>query len=158
MTRRPKSLALAVVWSATLVLSGMPVEAPNAAAVSVTGVALPAAAQLDIAPPELVSFSVEPTQIDASSSSVAVVVTAVITDNLSGLSYEGDGTPDGYTSNASISSPALDQIVIGCPCFTRVSGDTYTQTLTFPQGAEAGIWKDWNLYLGGSGGQHGESG
>jgi hypothetical protein len=117
------------------------------AALLLFSVPLPAAAQSDTTPPHLVSLSVSPNEIDASSSSVDIVITAVITDDLSGLSYEGDSTTGDYTSAAQLYSPSGNQFVTGCPCFMLVSGDTYTQTLSFPQYAEEGIWKDWSFFL-----------
>lgn len=116
-------------------------------ALVVSLLSMPAKAQSDTTPPRLVSLSVSPTQIDASSSTVNVVVTAVITDDLSGLSYEGDSTSADYTSRVDLYSPSGNQSVVGCPCFTLVSGDTYTETLTFPRYSEQGIWKDWSLFL-----------
>jgi hypothetical protein len=109
--------------------------------------AVPAAAQSDTTPPRLVSLSVSPNTVDASSAMTSFTVTAVITDDLSGVSYEGDSTPSDVASFAALYSPSGNQYVIGCPCFSHTAGDTYTQTLTVPQYAEEGIWRDWSIYL-----------
>src|SRR6266508_514937 len=97
------------------------------------GASTPAAAQGDTAPPTLVSLSVSPTVVDVSSSAQTVTVTAVITDDLSGVCPDGDSTCVHATS--SIRSPSAGQsVLLGYP--VAVSGDTYTFSGTIPQFAE----------------------
>lgn len=105
-----------------------------------------AAAQSDTTPPQIMSLTISPTEVDASSSSVDVTVTAVITDDLSGVCSYGD--PCGSTvapSAAQLYSPTGSQYVEAD--LQLVSGDTYSDTATFPQYAEEGVWKDWSIYL-----------
>jgi hypothetical protein len=96
---------------------------------------LPAAAQVDTAPPQLVSISISPTTINTSGSAQEVAVTAVITDDLSGVS--GD------------SSLCADGCLNSYDWFTNVSGDTYTATIFWSQysGGQGGIFRDWLIYL-----------
>jgi hypothetical protein len=71
-------------------------------------------------------------------------VTAVITDDLSGVCPDGDTTCLHATS--SIRSASADQsVLLSYP--VAVSGDTYTLSGTIPQYAEEGIWKDWSIQL-----------
>lgn len=95
-----------------------------------------AQAQSDTTPPQLVSFTATPTQVDPSSASQTVTVSAVIRDDLSGVSSE---------SNVEIYSPSTNQWTYGF--FDQVSGDTWVTTLTIPQFAENGIWRDWRFFL-----------
>lgn len=98
--------------------------------------ALPAVAATDTTPPQLVSISVAPSAVDTSASSQAVTVTAVITDDLSGVS----------TLNTELCS---QNCLNGYDWFKRVSGDTYTATITFPQysGGVGSIFRDWEVLL-----------
>lgn len=98
--------------------------------------AIPVHAGSDTTPPQLVSFTITPDQIDVSSSSQTVTVSAVITDDLSGVSIE---------SNVELYSPSTNQWTYGF--FDHASGDTYTTTLVIPQYAENGIWRDWYFFL-----------
>jgi hypothetical protein len=114
------------------------------ALLALLGASTPAAAQEDTTPPTLVSLSVSPTVVDVSSSAQTVTVTAVITDDLSGVCADGDSTCTHATS--SIRSPSAEQsVLLGYP--VAVSGDTYTLSGTIPQYAEEGIWKDWSIQL-----------
>jgi len=115
-------------------------------ALLVTSLATVAAAASDTTPPKLVSLTVTPNQVDVSTSSQDVTVTAVITDDLSGVSYSGDATPGDVSSYVYLLSPSGNQ-TIGLNGFTLVSGDTYASTMTVPQYAEQGIWRDWVVYL-----------
>jgi hypothetical protein len=101
-----------------------------------SSVALPASALSDTQPPQLVSFSVTPTQVDPSSSAQTVTVTAVITDDLSGVSEDAE---------VDVYSPSGNQESYGF--FTRVSGDTFSANVSIAMFAEAGIWRDWYIYL-----------
>jgi hypothetical protein len=98
--------------------------------------AVPAQAQSDTTPPNIHSVTVSPTEIDASTSSQNVAVTAVITDDLSGVSTN---------SNVEVYSPSVNQWSYGF--FNLVSGDTYSATIGIPQFSESGIWRDWYFYL-----------
>lgn len=98
--------------------------------------AVPAQAQSDTTPPSIHSVTVSPTEIDASASSQNVTVTAVITDDLSGVSTN---------SNVEVYSPSGNQWSYGF--FNLVSGDTYSATIGIPQFSESGIWRDWYFYL-----------
>lgn len=98
--------------------------------------AVPAQAQSDTTPPSIHSVTVSPTEVDASTSSQSVTVTAVITDDLSGVSTN---------SNVEVYSPSGNQWTYGF--FNLVSGDTYSTTIVIPQFAESGVWRDWYFYL-----------
>lgn len=107
--------------------------------VSVTallGMEVPAHAQSDTTPPSIHSMTASPTEVDASTSSQSVTVTAVITDDLSGVSTN---------SSADVYSPSGNQWTYGF--FSLVSGDTYTATIPIPQFSEDGVWRDWEIYL-----------
>ena len=99
-------------------------------------VPIPARAQSDTTPPTIHSVTVSPSEVDASTASPSVTITAVITDDLSGVSSN---------SNVEVYSPSGNQWTYGF--FHLVSGDTYTTTLVIPQFAESGIWRDWYFYL-----------
>lgn len=92
-------------------------------------VSFPASAQSDTTPPQLVSLTVVPNQVDPSAGSQTVTVSAVITDDLSGVS----------DAAAQVWSPTLGQDA-QAP-FKLVSGDSYVATLTIAQYAEDGIWE-----------------
>ena len=77
-----------------------------------------------------------PTQVDAASGPQEVTVTAVITDDLSGVSLE---------SAVELYSPSVAQWTYGF--FNQVSGDTYAATIPIAQYAEQGIWRDWIIEL-----------
>lgn len=106
--------------------------------------AVPAQAQSDTTPPQLVSLSVTPNQVDVSSGAQSVTVSAVITDDISGVCADGDSSCTHATS--SVASPSGQQRVL-LGYFTLVSGDSYTAEAMFPQFAEEGIWKDWSIQL-----------
>ncbi len=95
-----------------------------------------AQAQSDTTPPSIHSVTVSPVEVDASTASQSVTVTAVITDDLSGVSVN---------SSADIYSPSGNQWTYGF--FNLVSGDTYSATIVIPQFAESGVWRDWEFYL-----------
>ncbi len=106
---------------------------------------LPSSAQSDTTPPQLVSISVSPTQVDVSTSAQTVTVSAVITDDLSGVCGEGDACPSGSTQIQLFSPSGAQQAQTGF--FSNVSGDSYTASVTIQQYAEDGVWKDWSLWL-----------
>jgi hypothetical protein len=108
---------------------------------------LPASAVEDTTPPTLVSLTVSPTSVDVSASSQDVTVTAVITDDLSGVSYVNDPTPSDVPSFVFLYSPSGNQSTQGDTNFRLSSGNTYTATMTIPQYGEQGVWRDWDVYL-----------
>jgi hypothetical protein len=97
---------------------------------------VPASAVSDTTPPSLVSVTVSPGAIDVSNSSQDITITAVITDDLSGVSTD---------SNVEVDSPSGDQGWY--EYFDLISGDTYSATITIPRYSEAGIWRDWYFEL-----------
>ena len=91
----------------------------------------------DTSPPQLASLVISPGQVNVSSSTASVIVTARITDNLSG--YEGGGTFLRFTS------PSGNQFVDAW--FSpelRQSGNaldgTYRSEMVIPRYAESGQW------------------
>jgi hypothetical protein len=84
--------------------------------------------------PQLVSMSVAPDRVDVSGSAASVIVSAVITDDLSGFS-------SGYVSV----SPLGQQVAGGG--FSSVGGDSFQATVTIPQYAAQGVWRGWSVYL-----------
>ena len=82
-------------------------------------------------------MTVSPTGVDASTSAPSVTVTAVITDDLSGVST--------FNSSADVYSPSGNQWTYGF--FHLVSGDTYSATIPIAQFSENGLWRDWYIYL-----------
>ena len=91
-----------------------------------------ASPEADVDPPQLVSWSLTPTSIDASQSDASVVVTLRVTDNSSGASTpllvasHDSGQQTGFASVVRIDGDALD--------------GTYEATLTVPKGGAPGIW------------------
>jgi hypothetical protein len=105
--------------------------------------AVPASAGSDTTPPTLVSFSVSPTQVDASAGEQTISVTAEITDDLSGLCAPTE-CPIGYVG---LGSPSGEQGGQGGGYLQPVSGNTYTATFTIAQFAEQGVWARWTIYI-----------
>jgi hypothetical protein len=95
----------------------------------------PASAGSDTTPPELVSISITPT-IAGNTTSQVITVTAVITDDLSGV-YED--------TQVQLHSPSGNEQPYAF--FEPVGGDTYIASLTIPAYSEEGIWKDWGIWL-----------
>lgn len=109
------------------------VLAVSSLALVVSALSTPASTQSDTTPPQLVSLSLSPETVDTSSGSVDVVVTAVITDDLSGFFRA-----------------KLEEVGAGVNTYTyfeNVSGDTYAATITFPQDSDSYIFRDWLVYL-----------
>lgn len=96
-----------------------------------TSLVSPAQGQSDTTPPTLVSLTLSPNQVDVSMSDQTVVVTAVVTDDLSGVSFVG--------MNASLDVNHLSPVVYAN--FQSAGGDSWTANLTIPQFAAHGIWK-----------------
>ena len=88
----------------------------------------------DATPPVPTALSVSPTSVDTSSSPATVTVSATIVDDVSGV---GSATID-------FVSPSSSAHATGS--FSHVSGDNYSTTLSFPQGAESGLWVVNSLY------------
>jgi hypothetical protein len=82
-------------------------------------------------------MTVSPTEVNTSISAQTVTVTAVITDDLSGVST--------VNSSAYVFSPSGNQRTFGF--FHLVSGDTYSATIPIPQFSEIGVWRDWHIHL-----------
>lgn len=95
----------------------------------------PASAQTDTTPPQLVSFSIAPDIVDDTTNQT-VTVNAVITDDSSGVWED---------TQVQLLSPSGDEEVYA---FFEPNGvDSYMAVLTIPAFSEAGIWKDWNIWL-----------
>jgi len=96
----------------------------------------------DTTPPQLVTLGISPAQVNVTSASAMVTITARITDNLAGNAGEG------YSSSPSqirFKSPSGNQIVDAMlDGSRRVSGTAldgnYSYQMTVPQYAESGIW------------------
>lgn len=91
----------------------------------------------DTTPPSIHSMTVSPTELNTPVSAQTVEVTAVITDDLSGVST--------VNSSADVFSPSGNQQTSGF--FQLVSGDTYSATIPIPQSSEIGVWRDWHIRL-----------
>jgi len=111
------------------------VAGPTADYISGSGnitISFEASPEADVDPPQLVSWSLTPTSIDASQSDASVVVTLRVTDNSSGASTpllvasHDSGQQTGFASVVRIDGDALD--------------GTYEATLTVPKGGAPGIW------------------
>ena len=90
----------------------------------------------DTSAPSLSSLTVSPTTVDVTSGSATATVTATITDDLSGFAW---GSlyfmgPDGMQNTWSGS-------------FSYLDGDRYRATVTFPSGAEPGVWHVYYVSL-----------
>src|SRR5579863_3716080 len=94
--------------------------------------ALPLLAQQDTQPPVLTALSFTPTQVDTTSTSASVSVTAQLTDDLSGVTY---GYLVFYSPSGQHSVGAYLNLTSG----TNLNG-TYTGTAVFPAYTEPGTW------------------
>jgi serine protease len=95
-----------------------------AVSVQVTSVA-------DTAPPSLSTLTLSPAAVDVTAGPATVMVSATITDDLSGV-------VDGQTQMGIESQPDA-QIV--ATALTRSSGSSYVGQLTIPQNAASGTWR-----------------
>lgn len=98
----------------------------------------------DIQPPVLVGLNVSPQLIDTSQSGQAVQVTRTLTDDVSGVAYNGAGCT-GFTDGLVFSSPTGIQSVKINNCeFILIGGSDlngdFAANANFPQFAESGIW------------------
>jgi hypothetical protein len=96
----------------------------------------------DLASPDLVEFSFNPTSIDVSAGAQNLTLTLRITDALSGFEF----------GSFIFMSPSGNQIVSGGYNFAhRVSGDShdgvYQVTASVPQFSEAGTWRVLQMFL-----------
>ena len=97
---------------------------------------------MDTTPPQLVTLGISPAQVNVTSASAMVTITARITDNLAGNAGEG------YSSSPSqirFKSPSGNQSVTAMLAgYNRVSGTAldgnYSYQMTVPQYAESGVW------------------
>jgi Bacterial Ig-like domain (group 3)/IPT/TIG domain len=91
-----------------------------------------ASAAEDHEPPELVSLSISPSEVNVAEASRSVTITAHLKDNLSGvdladISFKGPGSQTAFTSLALIEGSDTNGI--------------YRNTVTIPRFAEAGEWR-----------------
>jgi hypothetical protein len=96
----------------------------------------------DLASPDLVEFSFNPTSIDVSAGAQNLTLTLRITDALSGFEF----------GSFIFMSPSGNQIISGGYNFAhRVSGDShdgvYQVTASVPQFSEAGTWRVLQMFL-----------
>jgi hypothetical protein len=96
----------------------------------------------DLAPPDLVEFSFDPTTIDVSAGAQNLNLTLRITDTLSGFDF----------GNFLFLSPSGQQVISGgYNAFNRVSGDsldgTYQVSASVPHFSEAGTWRVIQVFL-----------
>lgn len=96
----------------------------------------------DLAAPDLVEFSINPTSIDVSAGTQNLTLTLRITDSLSGFEF----------GNFLMFSPSGHQVISGgynSP--NRVSGDShdgvYQVTASVPRFSEAGTWRLFQVFL-----------
>lgn len=96
----------------------------------------------DLAPPDLVEFSFDPTSIDVSTAAQNLTLTLRISDTLSGFEF----------GNFLFLSPSGQQVISGgynAP--NRVSGDSldgvYQVSAHIPQFSEAGTWRVIQIFL-----------
>src|SRR5260370_1047373 len=99
--------------------------------------ALPAFAQQDTHPPALTGFSFTSTQVDTTSTSAAVNVTAQFTDDLSGVYY-------GTMVFLSPSRQHSANVFLSLSAGTNLNG-TYSGTATIPAYSEPGTWTVYYL-------------
>jgi hypothetical protein len=86
----------------------------------------------DATPPELVDFSLDPTEVDVSMGPVTVACTARMTDDISGVDgmyfwFKGPSGQESFVHMALVSGTPNDGV--------------YEGTATFEQYAEEGIWQ-----------------
>src|SRR5687768_29502 len=96
----------------------------------------------DLAPPDLVEFSFNPTSIDVSAGAQNLTLTLRISDTLSGFEF----------GNFLFLSPSGQQVLSGGYNFSnRVSGDSldgiYQVSASVPQFSEAGTWRVIQIFL-----------
>lgn len=96
----------------------------------------------DLAPPDLVEFSFDPTSIDVSAGSQTLTIRLRITDTLSSFEF----------GNFLFLSPSGQQVISGgYNASSRVSGDSldgvYQVSASVPQFSEAGTWRVIQVFL-----------
>jgi len=114
----------------------------------------------DVTPPELVSLSFSPTQVDISLAPQVIWVTARVTDDLSGLGFSAPGLSYSkagvYVSFMSPSKSA--QTGVSFSLWNLASGDAYDAVLTnaivLPRYSETGVWSLQGVSLVDSVGNH----
>lgn len=91
----------------------------------------------DLNPPTLSALSLNPTAVNVTNAPATIMVTATITDDLSGV----------CASCLSIQfvSPTNAKAIYGA--FGSAGGDQYTSTITIPRWVESGIWTFGQLIL-----------
>jgi hypothetical protein len=96
----------------------------------------------DTEPPQLVALGISPDEVNVSSSSATITITARITDNLAGNAGEGyTGGPSQIRFRSPSGNQSIDAVLGG---YHRVSGTAldgeYAYEMTVPQYAESGTW------------------
>lgn len=106
------------------------------------------AATDDTKPPQLVSISIAPTNIDTSARSQEVLLTVRLRDELSGITAPSPANPSQAGAWAALGSPVVGvaPVVLSVPFYAsmRMSGDeldgVYTNSLVLPRYSHAGNW------------------
>ena len=130
-------------------LSGLALVVTLVVTVALLAVAVPAMAE-DVTPPQVLSFSLAPAQVDTDAADQTVTVTMRITDDQAGVAVEGDY---GSTSNpVNLSLKPLIGTQYVWFRLQRTSGTDrdgiYTGTTTIPRGSKEGVWQVAWLRLG----------
>lgn len=99
----------------------------------------------DITPPQLVTLSLSTTNVEVSESNQTILVTARITDDLSGMGSAVPGDfSSGYLSCGFLSPSRKQQASFSLSAIHRVSGNEwdgiYTNQLVLPRYGESGVW------------------
>ena len=100
----------------------------------------------DTTPPQVLSFSLTPYQINTESSDQTVTATMRITDDLSGVNLDNLSVPVLSLRVAQVAGPQSAQFEL-----QRISGDdhdgVYSGTATLPAGSGVGMWRVHELRL-----------
>ena len=116
-------------------------------------VASPARAAEDSTPPQILSFSITPSEVNTEFADQTLTVTMTLTDDMTGVASDGDSpliNGVSYSSSQMNMVPLIGtQQVIGG--LSRVSGTdmngVYTTTITLARGSKEGVWHVGDLYL-----------
>ena len=106
----------------------------------------------DLAPPQILALDFFPRRIDTSSSNQTIVVTARLSDALSGMGNPVFNYGWGGGAGVAFLSPSKGQSVnISFNVLTRADGSefdgVYTNTMTLPRYSETGVWSLQNFSL-----------
>lgn len=99
----------------------------------------------DTTPPQLVSLSLSATNLEVSDSNQAILITARITDDLSGMTAPSPGVSGvAFLSMEFLSPSRSQQASVGFGAGQRTSGNErdgiYTNQLVLPRYSESGLW------------------